>query len=162
MRRDRHSRRHSGNWKNNSNNRRDFEERKNFQPSKPVFRPTIKSVSPEQIQHDEEAIKKFKSANQPVCTLCGQIIRDISTAVNSKGADSLIHFDCAIEFISKNEKIETGDKLTYIGQGRFGIVHFASPGDTKHFSIKKIIDWEEKDKKPEWRNEMADLYSKIK
>ena len=146
MRRDRHSRRHSGNWKNNNNNnRRDFEERKNFQHPKPVFRPTIKSVSPEQIQHDEEAIKKFKSANQPVCTVCGQIIRDISTAINSKGEDSLIHFDCAIELISKNEKIETGDKLTYIGQGRFG-----------------IIDWEEKDKKPEWRSEMADLYSKIK
>ena len=67
-----------------------------------------------------------------------------------------------IETYRKNEKIETGDKITYIGQGRFGIVHFASPGDTKHFSIKKIIDWEEKDKKPEWRNEMADLYSKIK
>lgn len=57
MRRDRHSRKHIGNWKNNTNNRRDFEDRKNFQPSKPVFRPTIKSVSPEQIQHDEEAIK---------------------------------------------------------------------------------------------------------
>ena len=110
MRRDRHSRKHIGNWKNNSNNRRDFEDRKNFQPSKPVFRPTIKSVSPEQIQHDEEAIKKFKSANQPVCTVCGQIIRDISTAVNIKGADSLIHFDCAIELISKNEKIETGTR----------------------------------------------------
>lgn len=162
MRRDRHSRKHSGNWKNNSNNRKDFEERRNFQPAKAAFRPSIKSVSPEQIQHDEEAIKQFKLENQPVCSVCGQTIRDISTAINSKNDGSIIHFDCALELISKNENLDAGDKLTYIGQGRFGIVHFAVPGDTKHFSIKKIIDWEEKEKKAEWRDKMADLYSKVK
>ncbi|MGN0728943.1 hypothetical protein [Treponema sp.] len=159
MRKDKHSRRHTGNWKSG---KKDFDEKRTFQAPKPVFKPTIKSVPLEQIQQDEEAIRKFKSANQPVCEVCGQGIRDISTAINSRNSEGLIHFDCALESLSKRESLDPGDKLAYIGQGRFGVIHFASPADTKHFTIRKIIEWEEKDKKPEWRSEIADLYSRIK
>ncbi len=63
MRHDRHNRKHnnSGNWKNNG--RHDHEGQKN---SKPVFKPTIKSVSEEQIRESEEAIRQFKNSTQIV------------------------------------------------------------------------------------------------
>jgi Mn2+/Fe2+ NRAMP family transporter len=40
--------------------------------------------------------------------------------------------------------------------------HFDNPHDQKHFQIKKIIEWENKEKKADFRNEMADLYSTVK
>lgn len=160
MRKEKHSRRHGGaHWR--SSGRREFEERQREQ-RRPVFRPTIKAVSQEQIREDEEAIREFKSLNQPVCPLCGQTVKDMAFALSSKDSGEPVHFDCAVESVSKGESLDQGDKVAYIGQGRFAVVHYANIHDAKHFSIKKVIDWEEKDKKPAWRNEMADLYSKVK
>lgn len=161
MRKEKHSRRHGGaHWKNSG--RHGFEERQSGQVRKPVFRPTIKPVSQEQIREDEEAIREFKLLNQPACALCGQPVKDMSCALNVKSSGGPVHFDCALESVAKNESLGQGDKVAYIGQGRFAVIHYANIHDTKHFSIRKIIDWEEKDSKPAWRSEMADLYSKVK
>ncbi len=159
MQKDRRSKRHNGNWKNN---KKDYDEQKNFRSQKQTFHPTIKAVLPEQIRADEEAIKAFKSKNQPTCPICKQIIHDITTAINDKTLKTQVHFDCALESVSKNEKLEQNDKIAYIGQGRFGIIHYDNPHDFKHFSIKKIIETEDKGNTSDWRTEMADLYSKIR
>ncbi len=157
MRRDRYSKKHNNNWKNNSSNRREKQEE-----PKPVFHATIKTVSAQTIQQDELAIKEFKSSTQITCPLCGQSINELSTAVTDAATGSTVHFDCAIEKLKKSETLEQNDKIIYIGQGRFGVVHFDNIHDTKHFNIKKIIDFESKEKKEVWREEMSDLYSKIK
>ena len=158
MRHDRHNRKHNnnGNWKNNG--RHDHDGQKY---PKPVFKPTIKSVSEEQIRESEEAIRQFKNSTQPVCPVCGEVIRDMSIAVKDPKSDSPLHFDCAVGLIQKDNPLEQGEKIAYIGQGRVGVIYFANPHDTKHFQIRKIIDWEEKDKKPEWRGTMSELYSKV-
>ena len=60
MNRDRHSKKHNNSsWKNNS---------KKEEPSysKQAFR-SVKAVSQEQIKADDEAIRLFKSTNQPLC-----------------------------------------------------------------------------------------------
>ncbi|MBQ0039111.1 MAG: hypothetical protein KBS64_01625 [Treponema sp.] len=156
MRHDRHSRRHNnGNWKNN---RHDHDSQKN---SKPVFKPTIKTVTEEQVKESEAAILRFKNENQPVCPVCGEIIRDMSTAVKDPKSDSPLHFDCTIGLIQKDNPLSQGEKIAYIGQGRFAVLYFANVHDSKHFQIRKIIDWEEKEKKPLWRDEMSELYSKV-
>jgi hypothetical protein len=66
--------------------------------------------------------------------------------------------------IAGEERLEKGDTVTYIGGGRFGIVHFRSGvpgkgGDGKTFTIKKIIEWENKDNRAEWRSTISDHYS---
>jgi hypothetical protein len=66
--------------------------------------------------------------------------------------------------IAQEEPLEKGDTVTYIGGGRFGIVHFSSgvPGRSengKTFEIKKIIEWENKDNRAEWRSTISDHYS---
>jgi hypothetical protein len=62
--------------------------------------------------------------------------------------------------LTKRETLETGDALAYIGGGRFGIVRFnGGKEESGNFSIKKIFEWEDKEKRAEWRSVIADHYS---
>ena len=160
--RDRHSRRHN-NWKkdNNSGNRKERRDEL-ARPSKPAFRPSTQFVSQDQVRQEDSAISEYKKENRPLCSYCGEAIYDMSSAMNDPSSHEFVHFDCVLEKISSSEQLGTNDKISYIGQGRFGIINYANIHDTKHFTIKKIIDWEEKDKRESWRDEVADLYSKVK
>ena len=161
MNRDRHSKRHiNSSWKNSSNPNTRQSDSKVIQSKK--ISNQIKSQMADQIAATELAIKEFKSNNQPLCDHCKQPIIDMATALTDRKSGLPIHFDCALEQLGEDEKLESGDRLTYIGQGRFGIVNFPNVHDMKHFSIKKIIEWEDKEKKASWRNEMADIYSQVK
>jgi hypothetical protein len=95
----------------------------------------------------------------PDCSICGKPIRDIVSAVTDKTTGLPAHFDCIISQIAENERIEKGDTVTYIGGGRFGIVYFANPQDTRTFKVKKIIEWENTGNRAEWRQSVADRYS---
>jgi hypothetical protein len=76
-----------------------------------------------------------------------------------------VHFDCVAAKIAAEETLERGDTVTYIGGGRFGIVHFEGTGipgrggERKTFQIKKIIEWENKDNRADWRSTISDHYS---
>ena len=90
------------------------------------------------------------------CPYCGKPIRDISQAIADKDTGVPVHFDCVTSRIAGSEILEKDDSVTYIGGGRFGIVSFS--GRTE-FKIKKIIEWENKDKRAEWRSEICESYS---
>jgi hypothetical protein len=113
------------------------------------------------VARNDTAIRQFKAAI-PVCELCGQQITDVSSAIANKVSGSPVHFDCVIKKIAETEKTGEKDKITYIGQGRFAVLHFENPHDMRHFTIVKTIEWEDHEKKSEWRSEMAGLYSQIK
>ncbi|MCR5763151.1 MAG: hypothetical protein K6G00_07200 [Treponema sp.] len=165
MSRDRRSKKRNGNnWKNNYSNENSRNGGKRNDVKNHGVRKTVSAyaVSPDQIRADEEAITAFKSSNRPICEHCGLPIADLATAVEDKKSGNPIHFDCAVKILAEEENLAEGDRITYIGQGRFGVLYFANPHDMKHFTIKKIIEWEDKDKKPEWRDQMADLYSHVK
>jgi hypothetical protein len=95
----------------------------------------------------------------PDCPYCGKPIKDISAAVADKGTGEPVHFDCIIARIAEGETLETGDTVTYIGGGRFGVVHFDNPAESKNFTIKKILEWEDKEHRAEWRDSISDHYS---
>jgi hypothetical protein len=61
--------------------------------------------------------------------------------------------------IAGGEILEKGDEVTYIGGGRFGIVHLEKGSDRKNFSIKKILEWENREDRAEWRSTLGDHYS---
>lgn len=150
-------------------NRKDFTEQNHFYDKKTddkkqnkSYGQKIRNLNFHEEAENQEAIKAFKSENQVVCSHCGIVINDMSSAINGRKGEGPMHFDCALEELSKTEKLEDGDKISYIGQGRFGIVNYPNPHDIKHFSIKRIIEWENKESKPEWRNKIAELYSHIK
>jgi hypothetical protein len=95
----------------------------------------------------------------PDCPYCGKPIRDISQAIADRESGAPVHFDCVVARITEAETLEGGDSVTYIGGGRFGIVHFSDPGDPQRFRVKKILEWESRESRPEWRGNVSDHYS---
>jgi hypothetical protein len=95
----------------------------------------------------------------PICPYCGKPIKDLSVALSDKASGEAVHFDCVLVRLRENETLERGDAVTYIGGGRFGVVHFDNPNDTRGFTIKKIFEWEDKENRAEWRKALADHFS---
>jgi hypothetical protein len=104
---------------------------------------------------------KQPSISIPVvsCTFCGKAIKDMTAAVSEPDSGKPIHFDCVINRIIENEVLESGDMVSYIGGGRFGVIHFNNPPDARDFMIKKIFEWENKENRSEWRVTISDHFS---
>jgi hypothetical protein len=95
----------------------------------------------------------------PNCPWCGKQITDIATAISDKESGLPVHFDCVLARITEMETLETNDCVCYIGGGRFGIVHYNNPPDTRDFTVKKIFEWEAKDSISEWRRPISEYFS---
>jgi hypothetical protein len=95
----------------------------------------------------------------PNCPWCGKQIDDIVAAITDKETGLPVHFDCVIARIANMEQLENNDCVCYIGGGRFGIIHYNNPPDTKDFTIKKIFEWEMKDTNTEWRRPISEYFS---
>ena len=149
--------------KNTSRNNRDDYARQHMESKQNTPPKRFHFVSHENIEamaKQDAAIREFK-ARQVVCPKCGKIIDDLASAISDKDSGIPIHFECAMEELSKKESVGPNERICYIGQGRFGVLYFENPHDQKHFSIRKIIEWEAHDKTFEWRNEMSGLYSQV-
>ena len=114
----------------------------------------------EDMQRDLESIKELKQ-REVICPICSKAIDDLASALADRRTGEPVHFDCVLADLQNRETLEENQQVTYIGQGRFAIVHFPNMQDTKKFSIVKIIEWEEKDKKFDWRQEIAGMYSQV-
>ncbi|MCR5401599.1 MAG: hypothetical protein K6E78_08400 [Treponema sp.] len=164
----RHGKNRRRNWNeqkkntNNNNNRGNtgrLESQNESQKKAAKFR-FLPQENPEQAAKKAKAIQEFK-ARENICPICNQQISDMSSAIAEKSSKKPVHFECVMAKLSESEKVGQNEKIAYIGQGRFGILYFENPRDQRHFEIKKIIDWEEKDTKPDWREEMSGLYSQV-
>jgi len=83
----------------------------------------------------------------------------LPSALNDKETGVPVHFDCVLARLSESETLSEGEKVVYLGGGRFGVVAFENPSDLKRFRVRKTIQWEEKDKRADWRRDVSDLYS---
>ena len=125
----------------------------------------VRGERPSYVERPKWIPPKINTEPLPVsdCPWCGKPIRDISSAIADKDTGSPVHFDCVTSRIAFGERLEKGDTVVYIGGGRFGIVSFGSaegaPVTERGFSIKKIIEWENKDKRAEWRSVICDHFS---
>ncbi|MEE1166885.1 MAG: hypothetical protein UHP28_07015 [Treponema sp.] len=160
----RHSRKHYGNWNNqkNQNNKPHQTNERNDEGrihKSPKFHYMVHS-NPEALAKKEQAISDFK-AREIVCPKCSQLITDMASALTDKATGKPIHFECVMEELNGSEKCGQNEKICYIGQGRFGILYFENPRDQRHFTIKKIIEWENRETKTEWRSEISGLYSQV-
>lgn len=104
----------------------------------------------------------FKSAEKPLCPHCHEPVIDLLSALSDRAGGAPLHFDCALELISQEEGLSPSDYVAYIGQGRFGIISYENPRDMRHFTIKKIIEWEKREQTAGWRGKIASLYSQVK
>jgi hypothetical protein len=109
-----------------------------------------------------------------LCACCGKPIEDPDTAIEDRLSGGPVHFDCVIARLSKSENLENGEVISYIGGGRFGIVRFnetktgakifrRDDGSLEEagrvFSIRKIFELEDKERRADWRGSIADHYS---
>lgn len=89
-----------------------------------------------------------------LCSICGKNIRDLSSAITEKASGEPAHFDCVIKNLAKNETVKENEKIVYLGNGKFGIIHYEN-NQNKNFQIIKEIEYEEvKEEQPDWRNRL--------
>jgi hypothetical protein len=118
---------------------------------------------PRSVSYRDKNGPKWMPAKKPdepvpeiICSLCGKPISDLASAICDREGDGVFHFDCIAAKLKERETLGAGDSLTYIGGGRFGIVHHDSP---KKFTIKKVIEWDMREERVPWRKLVADYYS---
>lgn len=111
-----------------------------------------------QTQNKEPAIKKIEYPEY-TCPKCGQIIKELSSAISDKDSGLPVHFDCVIEFLKKAEELKPGEEVIYIGNGNFAVAFFENPKIRKKFEIKKLIEWEDKNKVYQWKKAISELTS---
>ena len=168
----RHSKKHS-NWNNQKGN-----SQKNNNQQQPAKNPnqnqsqTVENKNKgfqfnHTVYENEETKREKQKAIQEVkareitCPKCGNLITDVASAFADKNTGAPVHFECVLKEIEASEKLNENEKIAYIGQGRFGILYYENPRDARKFTIKKIIEWENKENKNEWREELSGLYSHI-
>lgn len=159
MDRNRRNRKYS-NWNKQKNNN---QQQNNNQMDKKVQKSESAQVNYEDSSNyleKQKAIQELKT-REIICPKCNQAITDVASALNDKNSGKPVHFECALSEVEKSESIGQNEKIAYIGQGRFGVLFYENPRDQRHFTIKKIIEWEDREVKPEWRNEISELYSKV-
>lgn len=110
---------------------------------------------------DKELSSVDRSYAEFSCKMCGQPIEELSSAMADKQSGEPVHFDCVIKHLQETESLKENEKIVYIGQGRFAVAYFENPHDLRNFNIVRIIEWEARDKKFEWRSNIAGVYSQI-
>lgn len=93
--------------------------------------------------------------NAPDCPICKKPVTDIFAAVAEMNSQEPAHFDCVYAAIAAAERLEQGDKLIYLGNGSFAVICYPDAATPQKFQIKKRIQYEEKDKKFDWRRAVA-------
>lgn len=104
----------------------------------------------------EEPLFKRENLPELSCVICEKSIRNVHAAMSFQG--NAIHFECAIEKIQREEQLKPDEHICYLGAGAFGIVAFRQ-GNQGKFTVRKRIQFEEKDQKSEWRKTIGKIVS---
>lgn len=112
---------------------------------------------------NETAIREFRE-NVWTCEICGRQIsaEDIESAFAKRDSENPVHFDCVLKQLTEREQLKANERVTYIGQGKFAVLTFVNPHDLRKFSIRKTIEWENRENRLDWRNKIASLFSQVR
>ena len=154
------------NWNGQKNNQlknqnQNQNQNNSEQKQKKVFQFNHTTYENEESKRErQKAIQEIKT-REIICAKCGQPITELASSLCDKKSGDPIHFECALHEVEAGETLGEKEKVAYIGQGRFGVLYFENPRDQRKFTIKKIIEWEDREKTSEWRDELSGLYSKV-
>lgn len=104
--------------------------------------------------------EKPKISPPKTCAICKKPIFDLAGAIADKESGEPVHFDCAIEQISKAESLGPNEKVVYIGAGNFAVVEYKN-GSDEAFTVKRRFHWEKEGEKQIWRKEISSYISRI-
>lgn len=100
-------------------------------------------AKPEKRQHItfEEVVVPQVVEPRPNCAICGEPIETFAEAI-SEPDGGYSHFDCVLDKIRQQEKVQEPDKVSYIGHGTFAVVSKDAEGK---YIIKTRIPYETAD-----------------
>lgn len=91
---------------------------------------------------------------QPDCPLCGKPVRNINIAIEEKKSKQPAHFECIMRDLSREIQLGPHERLHYLGSGCFGVVKLEEGKGLSDYSIVRRIQYEDNDKKAEWRKQI--------
>lgn len=109
-------------------------------------------------QNDLPNVSQISKFSSLVCPRCGEPIKDITGAIADKNTGEPIHFDCVLNHLEETESHAENEKIVYVGHGNFAVIFYENPLDTKKFKIVRLIEWEDRNIRPEWRAGILDYY----
>ncbi len=90
------------------------------------------------------------------CPICGKAVKSMLTAISVNKDMDPAHFDCVVKQLAEQEQLKKGEKISYLGNGTFAVIKMNQGGKgSPAFTIIKKIQYEEKDKKAEWRKKIS-------
>lgn len=89
----------------------------------------------------------------PPCSICGEAILDITSALARPNDGTPVHFDCALKLVSEDLKPGEGEQVIYLGKGSFAVVE-KQAYQQRNLKISRRKDWENIEEKSEWRQEL--------
>ena len=158
---DKKKKKNSGNWNTQKRNQQNKENNNAVNRPKEFRFDNSNYQNSNFEKQKQKAINEIKS-REIICPKCNMPITDVSSAMTDKVTGKPVHFDCVLAQLKQNERVGENEKIAYIGQGRFAVLYYENPRDQKKFVIKKIIEWEDRDQKSEWRDELSGLYSQVR
>jgi hypothetical protein len=104
---------------------------------------------------EKEIPKELKpEINYPECSLCQKPIKDIYSSIIHRDNGNPAHFDCVIQELQKTEVLSEGERICYLGSGVFAVMRQTPQNERPKISIRKKIQYEDKDKSTAWKRSL--------
>jgi len=94
----------------------------------------------------------------PQCPVCSRPVRDMAAAIAYRSNGQPCHFDCVLTELRQTERLESEEKLCYLGRGAFGVVVFRGSGAPIRYLVKRRIQYEDRDKPREWQKKLHEEF----
>jgi len=78
-------------------------------------------------------------------------VRELPSALTHRPTGQPAHFECILKELRDAQELSPQERLCYLGGGTFGILEFRQAGGVTKFTIRKRIQYEEKDSPQEWK-----------
>jgi hypothetical protein len=96
--------------------------------------------------------------NLPPCPICSKPLQEIYSAIQHKETSQPAHFECVLKSLRESAELQPNEKICYLGKGSFGVIQLRNANSPMRFFIRKRIQYEALDQKPDWRNGIVKGY----
>lgn len=87
--------------------------------------------------------------------ITGEPITNVFTAIVDPTSGKPTNFETIIDQLKKQEKLEKGERIAYIGRGAFGIVKTERKDGKPQLVVRKRFQIEDTHDSKEWRKELS-------
>ena len=90
----------------------------------------------------------------PACPVCGEPVRELSSALTHRQSGQPAHFDCVVKELREANPVGPQERLCYLGGGVFGVLTWKVEGNPASFVIKRRIPYEDPRTPQEWKRQL--------